>query len=80
MFFMCYVGKLEFCPCPCSEQSVRQSNLEGSLQLGLNQWKVQTSAATDGASDLRSLILKVSVILNLFAHGMFQFSLNTIAF
>ncbi|KAG6572983.1 hypothetical protein SDJN03_26870, partial [Cucurbita argyrosperma subsp. sororia] len=41
-----------------SEESVRQSNLEGSLQLGLNQWKVQTLAATDGASDLPSLILK----------------------
>ncbi|CAK9312094.1 unnamed protein product [Citrullus colocynthis] len=60
-----------------SEESVRQSNLEGSLQLGLNQWKVQTLAATDGASDLQSLILKGGSLITVVK--MFQVFARTLS-
>ncbi|XP_022137611.1 uncharacterized protein LOC111009011 isoform X2 [Momordica charantia] len=60
-----------------SEESVRQSNLEGSLQLGLDRWKVQTLAATDGASDLRSLILKGGSLIT--AVRMFQMFARTLS-
>ncbi|XP_050936160.1 uncharacterized protein LOC103504561 isoform X1 [Cucumis melo] len=60
-----------------SEESVREANLEGSLQLGLDLWKVQTLAATDGASDLQSLILKGGSLITVVK--MFQVFARTLS-
>lgn len=42
-----------------SQENLKNSDDNGTLERGLNQWKVQTAIALrDGAADLRSMILK----------------------
>nr|XP_027125631.1 uncharacterized protein LOC113742114 isoform X4 [Coffea arabica] len=44
-----------------SQENVKNSDGNGTLEHGLSQWKVQTATALrDGAADLRSMILKLA--------------------
>lgn len=51
-----------------SQENVKNSDGNGTLEHGLSQWKVQTATALrDGAADLRSMILKVfATCINLY--------------
>ncbi|XP_027167440.1 uncharacterized protein LOC113767519 isoform X1 [Coffea eugenioides] len=49
-----------------SQENVKNSDGNGTLEHGLSQWKVQTATALrDGAADLRSMILKGGGVLTL---------------
>lgn len=62
--------------CLCSEasgifpglwDSSQASEVQGSLEVGLSKWKVELLAALEvGASEVQSMILKVSLVLKLF--------------